>query len=131
MTHLSRLLVAATITTLGCSSSSEQECEVALDALGAGCPATFDGTPAGLPACGQGPVTYRASQCGDLISLDKLGGYFSSYCYYDATSHQLVGAMAQNDVPSYCDGTSFTATAGLTTSCTGEPLATKDCSSQL
>jgi len=131
MTLLERgLFVAATIALLGCSGSEQQRCEVALESLAAGCPATFDGTAAGLPACSESGVTYAAHQCGDLVRFDKSGGYFGRSCYYDATSHELVGAWARSDVQHYCDGTSFTALAGRTTSCTSEPLATKDCSSQ-
>ena len=131
MSHLlNGLLVATTLTALGCSGSgSKPRCEVALETLAGGCPATFDGTSSGLPAC-EGPVSYTARRCGDLISLDTFGGYFGNGCYYDATSHLLVGASAQSDVPSYCGDTSFAASAGRTTSCASEPLATKDCSSQ-
>ena len=33
-------------------------------------------------------------------------------CYYDAASHELVGGQQSSDVPSYCNDTSYTLSAG-------------------
>jgi hypothetical protein len=101
----------------GCGKS---KCEGTLQEMGAGCQASFDGTLAGFPACpAVGGMTQEAWRCDDLLVLSN-SGYGGLSCYYDATSHALVGAYAWNDTPSFC-GDSFNKSAGRTppTSCAG------------
>ena len=129
MRRLGGLLVVAVIAALGCSG--DRACERDLETLGADCPQTFAGMPAQLPACPDEFFSYRALVCGDLIAL--VISYLRTNgvtCYYDASSHEIVGARSFTDVPTTCGGTT-TGVAGRTAdSCTTEPLATKDCSSQ-
>jgi hypothetical protein len=49
--------------------------------------------------------------CGDLVALSLGFGAASVDCYYDTSSHLLVGAMGVNDTNTFC-GNSFTETAG-------------------
>jgi hypothetical protein len=122
------LLVAALIATLGCA---ENRCQVDLETFSTTCPQTFDGTSAALPACPEDAFTYTARACGDLLGLAiSYLGTNGATCYYDASSHELVGAKAWTDVPTTCGGT-VTSYAGRTaSSCAAEPLAVKDCSSR-
>lgn len=108
----------------GCSESNQ--CRGELDDVGATCPATYDGTVDGLPDC---PGTFRlqrAFRCGDLVALVRGGGF---ECYYDMSSHQLVGAMRESGY--FCGDASSDITAGhVATSCEVEPFALGACSSQ-
>jgi len=116
----------------GCSGGSGR-CEGDLAQISTGCPQTFDGTAAQIPACPAYTVTYAVQLCGDLIRFRQIGlfGLSGSSCYYDASSHQLVGAVEGTDIATYCGGTSAERSAGrVAASCTTEPVATKDCESQ-
>lgn len=119
--------LCATAAVWGCSS---HRCEGDLAEVGRGCPQTFDGTEAQLPRCPPYDITYIARVCGDVISVEGRSLFSGGGCYYDATSHQLVGAAGGTDVPAYCNETSSAIYAGRVASCSSEPIATKDCSSQ-
>ena len=72
------------------------ECVGDLATVGQGCAPMFDGTAANLPACRFDPSNTRGRQqawlCQDLIALLESDGFVGGICYYDATSHALVGA---------------------------------------
>ncbi len=128
MTRLmSGLAFVVVLGAAGCSSGGGR-CETDLVQLTAGCPRTFDGTAAQIPACPAYTVTYAVQLCGDLIRFRQIGLAGGSSCYYDASSHQLVGAVVGTDVPAYayCGGTEIFA-GRVADSCTSEPVATKDC----
>jgi hypothetical protein len=116
----------------GCSgSSSSSRCEGDLADVGNECPATFDGTPDQLPACSNGfAMTFTVRACGDLIRLGISRFVLGSACYYDASTHTLVGAQAWRDIPEFCGDTSLAIYAGRVEPCPSEPLVTKDCGSQ-
>jgi hypothetical protein len=83
--------------------------------LSATCPPMFDGSEANLPACdSRGSLAQSVWRCQDLIALMDSTGFFASTCYYDATSHALVGAEHGSDTTSYCGQTSFSIEAGRT-----------------
>jgi hypothetical protein len=91
------------------------KCLGELATLGQECPATFDGTEASLPACthpGFGNVSVWA--CQDLFILMQSDGYGGAVCYYDTTSHALVGAEWHSDIGVYCNQTSLSIEAGRT-----------------
>jgi hypothetical protein len=125
---IGEVFLALAVVAPGCSGD---RCEGNLAEVGATCPRSFDGTPASFPACEQETDTYQSRLCGDLIVLYRINTSGGG-CFYDASSHQLVGSQASSDIPSYCDGSSFAIYAGrVPDSCTSEPIATKDCFSQL
>jgi hypothetical protein len=128
MTRLmSRLAFVVVLGAPGCSSGGGR-CEGDLAQIRFGCPQTFDGTAAQIPACPAYAVTYAVQLCGDLIRFRQIGLVGGSSCYYDASSHQLVGAAEGTDIATYCGGTSAERSAGrVADSCTSEPVATKDC----
>jgi len=113
----------------GCSGGGGR-CEGDLAQISTGCPQTFDGTAAQIPACPAYEVTYAVQLCGDLIRFRQIGLAGGRSCYYDASSHELVGAREGTDVPAYayCGGTEISA-GRVADSCTSEPIATKDCES--
>jgi hypothetical protein len=83
-----------------------------------GCAPMFDGTAANLPPCQFGPDDTRGRQtvwhCQDLIALLESDGFVGGICYYDATSHALVGASQGSDIGVFCGQTSLTIEAGRT-----------------
>ena len=93
------------------------KCVGDLATVGLSCPPTFDGTEANLPEC-RGFSGTGAQQvvwhCQDLIILADSFGLGGDICYYDATSHGLVGAEQFTDTPDYCGQTSFKIEAGRT-----------------
>ena len=124
------ILALAVLAASGAAGCSSERCQGDLADVGAGCPPTFDGTAAQLPACPTFPLTYVARLCGDLISLEAMS-ISGGGCYYDASSHELVGAAGGTDIRTFCGGTSYDIYAGrIAGSCMSEPLATKDCRSQ-
>jgi hypothetical protein len=115
---------------LGVSSCGDQPREGSLDEIGRGCPATFDGTEAQLPSgrC-DGYVFGWVFFCDDLIMLTHSPGQVNSACYYDSSSHQLVGASWSSDINEFCDGKSFDISAGrVNKSCYRQtPDVQRDC----
>ena len=113
----------------GCSGGSGR-CEGDLAQISTGCPQTFDGTAEQIPTCPFYSVVFAVRLCGDLIGLSRRdpSGLAGSACYYDASSHALVGAVEGTDVPAYayCGGTEIFA-GRVADSCTSDPIATKDC----
>jgi hypothetical protein len=101
-------------------------CEGSLAEVGPGCPATFDGTREQLPSCPTLPLTQSVRLCGDLIELAESGGYVGGGCYYDQTSHRLVGAEQFSDTNELC-GNSFSRTAGRTRACNEPPSFERQC----
>jgi hypothetical protein len=93
-----------------------------------GCAPMFDGTEANLPACRYTNSFARQGvwRCQDLIILQDSHGLGGNVCYYDATSHALVGAQQDTDTNSYCGLTSFTIEAGRTNSMCRENAPTID-----
>jgi len=90
----------------------EKQCTGALAQVGAGCPDTFDGKRESFPACPSGSTTQMAYSCGDLIAFRNSDPNFT-ICFYDFTSHQLVGAYQHTQVESFC-GDQFSRIAGRT-----------------
>ena len=93
------------------------KCVGDLATVGASCAPMFDGTEANLPAC-RGFSSTGAQQsvwhCQDLIILMDSFGLGGDICYYDATSHALVGAEQGSDIGVFCGQTSLTIEAGRT-----------------
>lgn len=130
------MLAVLAILVASCSSGSSLapdggRCTGDLTTVGHACAATFDGTEAGLPACpaGIGQRAQTAWRCQDLIILQYSYALDAQVCYYDATSHALVGAGHDTDTPAYCGGSSATIEAGRTNGMCREnaPLFTRDC----
>lgn len=106
---------------LGTNSDADATpgCVGSLQEVGTGCPATFDGTAEQLPPCST-PVVQSVLACPTVLVLRIYGGYSGSDCFYDRSSHALVGASNRDDIPSFC-GNSFTRAAGTvvdTVACT-------------
>jgi len=115
-------LVLASAAAAGCSS----KCEGSLDVVGASCKPTFDGTEADLPPCPASGTVPSAQQCGDLFAVGH-SDYAGVTCYYDVSSHALVGARAFSDIPTMCGGDSYTQDAGRTPSTTCTVLVQRTC----
>lgn len=103
----------------GGATQDAGKCIGDLATVGAGCPAMFDGTEANLPACrGISDISARQRQsvwhCQNLIILSDSDGFVVGICYYDATSHALVGAQRGTDTPGFCGQTSLLIEAGRT-----------------
>ena len=100
-----------------CSEGGSGKCVGDLATVGELCPPMFDGTEANLPVC-RGHSNTGARQtvwrCQDLIILLDSFGLGGDICYYDATSHVLVGAEQGSDISVYCGQTSLTIEAGRT-----------------
>jgi hypothetical protein len=109
------IVVAMLWAAIAACSSVEKRCEGDLAEVGAGCPPTFDGTTESIPACpGDRILGQRAYACGDLIMLDFRMAVTDHECIYEASSHQLVGAVNLTDTAAYCDQTSNGLLAGRT-----------------
>jgi hypothetical protein len=95
------------------------KCVGDLATVGEGCAPMFDGADANLPQCGVASSMggqQTVWRCQDLIALMDSTGYVATTCYYDATSHALVGAEQGSDIGVYCGQTSLTIEAGRTDS---------------
>lgn len=100
---------------LALGTACSKECTGALSEVGAHCPATFDGTEAQLPPCGS--QLAGARMCADLIELAG-AGLAGLRCFYDPSTHELVGASWWSDIKEFCDNDSFTKSAGRTPNAT-------------
>lgn len=80
-------------------------CNGSISDVSGRCPASFDGSVADLPACPG--LSQTVQLCGDVIALGQGGGFTSLTCYFDATTHVLVGALEVSDSPQFCEGGSF------------------------
>lgn len=87
----------------GCSSESEG-CRRPLEQSMGECPASFDGTEAALPRCSglSGYEVQRVQRCAARLILRVSHGYSGFSCYYDVTSHVLVGKSWGNDLGQSC-----------------------------
>jgi hypothetical protein len=105
------------------------KCVGDLATAGAGCPSMFDGTEANLPTCVAWTPNRTVWQCQDLYVLQLGHGLGGSVCYYDTTSHALVGAEEHSDIGVYCNQTSLSIEAGRTNGMCREnaPLFTRSC----
>jgi hypothetical protein len=88
------------------------ECRGSLADVDHGCAATFDGTPAQLPACPFPAGVQEVWICADETVLLYSSGYVGWKCYYDPVTHDLVGAIAFSDTNEFCQGTSFNMLGG-------------------
>jgi hypothetical protein len=77
-----------------------------------GCPAAFDGTEASLPACRPSDGYNQRVWLCEVIYLHTGTGTTEGDCYYDNTSHVLVGVRRYATTQSFCDGGSLTESAG-------------------
>jgi len=112
------------------ASCSSNDCRGSLAEVGRGCPATFDGTEAELPACPLPAGSQIVRNCDDGILITFSTGYVGQECFYDLATHALVGADIFSDTPSYCGG-SFGKVAGRLpfSSCRSSvPALQSDCS---
>jgi len=87
-----------------------------------GCPATYEDAVSQCKAedaAASFPNDQsRAGSCGSQLIYEQSTPFSPNYCAYDATSHQLVGALLQSDTAQFCGGSSMTVRAGqLDTSC--------------
>ena len=96
----------------GAAGSPSYMCTVELAAFPGTCLPTFDGSAAQVPPCGSFQRYLSQSACNGLLSYALGGGYGGQACYYDAVSHELVGAMADTDYLGYCNNTAFRINAG-------------------
>ncbi len=104
------------------------DCQGALSEISADCPKMFDG--AQFPTC-QGLLGQSVFECELLIQLLLSGVNSSVSCFYDSTSHSLVGARRSSNVPEFCDNKSDTMSAGMV--CSMYPyiaVNSRDCSGQ-
>jgi hypothetical protein len=95
------------------------------------CPAAFSGM---LDSVGCTPSLMLGTfTCEGLTVLIESGGFGGAWCVYDATTAALVGAQLRTDYNGYCDGASFSETAGKVpdASCLDNPPsgARRDCPS--
>jgi hypothetical protein len=113
---------------LPAAASCSGVCEGSLADVTRGCPATFDGTAAALPDCSFPPLVQSAWLCNDLIALSLSAGYASQSCYYDSSTHALVGGRRYSDVGSMCAGSS-TSQAGRVSgaTCAAGPAIFRNC----
>lgn len=119
-------LFAIALSCGGCGGGGGK-CRGELADIGGNCPPTFDGDVATVP-CGAYSFAVQSRACGDLLELRQAGLYVGGSCYYDSTTHALVGAAAGADIHTFCDMTSFAIYAGRTSSdCAEVPVASKDC----
>lgn len=118
---LASLLVAVATASTACFSppladkgdTGSQTCSATasdLDAVfGQACPATYDLALITGPRCnnGFGPIV-RVGPLGSGLAYAMSWGTHAKNCYYDATTKALVGAVACDDVASYCGSSSTT-----------------------
>ena len=105
------LLVAAALAapSLSCSDSCTQPLSAS------GCPATYEAI--GESVCtdcraGTAPCPEVAT-CGSFLVFETGGGYGGGSCYYDVTTRTLVASHGYSDIKSFCEGSSFTFTSGV------------------
>ena len=109
----------------GSGGNGEQPCQSPLSDYceGSDCPtwdqAVAEAEELGRQRCPGWPLDAYSGPCGDLkyIFIGDLGGTIE---YFDA-SGALVAAERYNDVPSYCDDTSFNIWYGPIPDCTRDP----------
>ncbi len=108
-------LCLAGLAPLSCASDSpdnldELSCQ---GDVGSDCPATYDEVLAGTWTC-QAAEMIVAGACatGGPPTLTRNFGTHQSNCFYDPTSHALVGANTVNDSKAYCNGTSASMSSG-------------------
>src|SRR5262245_60763124 len=96
-------LAISTLINLRCGgstgdASSTTVCTGPFAELSAGCPASYDGTPTNLPPCFASTYRYVFAQaCHGLIAVIFSNMVTGQECFYDATTHELVGASLFTD----------------------------------
>jgi len=90
-------------------TATVRPCEGTLDEVAHfwfSCPSSFDGSAASLPTCLPGAKAEKqiVYLCGDTIELVLTDGYMGVGCFYDSSTHQLVGAEELADAPLNCAG---------------------------
>jgi hypothetical protein len=110
--------------------SSPAPCTGPYDEVTAGCPAAYDGTQANLPACESNSACVLAQTCGDdLVGVEIANPFMGHECFYDATTHALVGGLLFVDDGAYRGGSSATQSAGRVGTCGDAPdFAKRSCS---
>jgi hypothetical protein len=100
-----------------CSSSgppiggaNSKPCTGAMSEVAQSCPATFSGDLESVTCVPR--FMLGTFSCEGLTTLILSGGFTGVWCVYDSTTHALVGAQLRTDYNGYCDGASFTETAG-------------------
>jgi hypothetical protein len=131
--HLAGWLLASAVLTSSCYLGL---CRGSLADVGQRCPQSFDGTPAGSPSCQPFNSDSEHAEiriCKDLIGLSSGPGLGGGGCYYDRTTHQLVGAYEFGDRLFYCERSSFDRSAGHRPgpdACPKEPTYVLECRSR-
>jgi hypothetical protein len=126
-------VAVASLVSSGCSQAvtSGPPCTNDLDFIAAaiGCPASFDGSEAQLPACrASDGYTQTVWSC-DVIYLHTGMGTMEGDCYYDDASHALVGVRRYATMSAFCDGGSLTESAGRQPrACPQAPVIEQFCS---
>jgi hypothetical protein len=77
-------------------------CEASLAAVGAPCPARFDGALGDFPACLSDSINQTAWNCDGTITFSLSASEFELDCYYDSSSNALVGAELFSAAPTPC-----------------------------
>lgn len=92
------------------AAATPVECRGELGEVGQLCPARFDGSPEDVPPCLESGAQ-QVWSCDHVVALSLGVGAHGVDCYYDSSTHSLVGAMAFQDTNTLC-GNSFTQSAG-------------------
>jgi len=115
MTVRTRTSVAALVLTLagGVAGCSHPRCAVPPTEVGALCPQTFDVKMAEPIRCPDPTADLAIADCPDRpLVLEILSASDAAYpyraCFYDRTSHRLVGIHVSSGLPIYCGNTSYT-----------------------
>lgn len=99
-------------TTLAAAAATVDRCPDTFAAARVSADAGVDaGTVGRLPEC-RGYETLTTGQCGGLQVFGRGWGTHGVQCFYDPSTNALVGAIAYNDVPTYCNFSSHTIAGG-------------------
>jgi hypothetical protein len=77
---------------------------------GFACPSDYASAQQWQAICSSGHG--HLGSCNGFLALLFSTGEWGKECYYDSVSGALVGAVAQDDVPDYCNRTSYTIAGG-------------------
>ena len=115
----------------GGSTQDAGRCTGDVAIVGQRCPPMFDGSVANLPRCRNTTQAWPQVvwHCQDLILFSEPFGLENMVCYYDATSHALVGAEQRVEDNTFCGGTTNTIEGGRTNPMCREnaPTAERPC----
>jgi hypothetical protein len=93
-------------------------CVETFDAQRTSCPATWEAAQEWVASC----VTFKYAwsrmtfTCDGLLEVYYSWIMHGGWCFYDATTLEVVGSSLFLDIPTFCSGTSYAVSAGRTTS---------------